>query len=88
MYQHLAWLRADTVLQREKLDQQALLTDMGKEPSSKPICGIPDRVTVARWGRSLYSRHGIGAISVALLRVAKRRASVIIHCDVPGETVR
>ena len=30
MHQHLAWLRADTVLQREKLDEQALRTDMGE----------------------------------------------------------
>ena len=59
-----------------------------KVPTSKSNCGIPDRVTVARWGRSLYSRQGIGAISVALLRVAKGRASLTLHCDVPGDTVR
>jgi hypothetical protein len=41
----------------------------GKVSSSKSKCGIADRVTVARWGRSLYSRQGIGAISVTLPRV-------------------
>ena len=50
---------------------------MGKVPTSKSNCGIPDRVTVARWDRSLYSGQGIGVISVALLRVAKKRASVL-----------
>jgi hypothetical protein len=29
------------------------------------MCSILNRVTVARWGRSLYSRYGIVAISAA-----------------------